>query len=134
MELSMSPLTIFLGKLIGIYCIIAALALMAQKQRTVEAVNELIRNPALLLFVEVSALIAGLAMIIAHNVWSGGAFPVVITVLGWLIAIRGGLLLALPRDTILKLFETVRYKERFHIFMGATLILGIYLTVAAFVA
>jgi hypothetical protein len=61
-------------------------------------------------------------------------FPVVITLLGWLIAIRGGLLLALPRDTIFKLFETVRYEERFHIFMGATLILGIYLTVAAFVA
>jgi hypothetical protein len=134
MELSMSPLTIFLGKLIGIYCIIAALALMAQKQRTVEAVNELIRSPALLLFVEVSALIAGLAMIIGHNVWSGGVFPVVITLLGWLIAIRGGVLLALPRDTILKLFETARYEERFHIFMGATLILGIYLTVAAFVA
>jgi hypothetical protein len=43
----MSPLTIFLGKLIGIYCIIAALALMAQKQRAVEAVNGLIRSPAL---------------------------------------------------------------------------------------
>jgi hypothetical protein len=31
MEPSMSPLTIFLGKLIGIYCIIAALALMAAR-------------------------------------------------------------------------------------------------------
>ncbi len=73
MELSMSPLTIFLGKLIGIYCIIVTLALMAQKQRTVEAVNGLIRSPALRLLVEVIALIAGLAMIIGHNVWSGGA-------------------------------------------------------------
>jgi hypothetical protein len=36
MEASMSPLTVFLGKLIGIYCIIAALAQMAQKQRTVD--------------------------------------------------------------------------------------------------
>jgi hypothetical protein len=58
----------------------------------------------------VIALIAGLAMIIGHNVWSGGVLPVVITLLGWLIAIRGGVLLVLPRDTILKLFETVHYE------------------------
>jgi hypothetical protein len=83
--------------------------------------------------VEVTALIVGLAMIIGHNVWSGGVFPVVITLLGWLIAIRGGVLLVLPHDTILKLFETVRYEERFHVYMGVTLILGVYLTVAAFV-
>jgi hypothetical protein len=133
MELRM-PLTIFLGKLIGIYCIIAALVLMAQKQRTVEAVNALIRSPALLLLVEVSGLIAGLAMIIGHNVWSGGVLPVVITLLGWLIAIRGGVLLALPQDTILRLFEKVRYEERFYILMSVTLMLGIYLTVAAFSA
>jgi ABC-type amino acid transport system permease subunit len=62
MELHMSPLTIFLGKLIGLYCIIVALGLMANKQRSVETVAALIRNAPLLLFVEVVALIAGLAM------------------------------------------------------------------------
>jgi hypothetical protein len=132
MELRMSPLTVFLGKLIGLYCIIAALALIAQKQRTVETVNALIRSPALLLFVEVIGLVAGLAMIIGHNIWSGGVLPVLVTLLAWIIAIRGAVLLALPRDTVLKLFEAVRYEERFYIFMSGTLILGICLTVAAF--
>jgi hypothetical protein len=89
MELHMSHLTIFLGKLIGLYCIIVALGLMANKQRSVETVAALIRNAPLLLFVEVVALIAGLAMVLGHNVWSGGALPVIVTLIGWLVAIRG---------------------------------------------
>jgi hypothetical protein len=130
----MLPLTVFLGKLIGLYCIIAALMLMAHKQRTVETVKALIRNPPLLLFVEVLALIAGLAMVLGHNVWSGGALPVVVTLVGWLMTIRGAALLALPQDTKLRIFEALRYEERFYIFMAVTLILGIYLTVASFSA
>jgi hypothetical protein len=128
----MSPLTVFLGKLIGMYCIIVALALMGQKRRTVETVNALIGNPPLLLFVEVIALLAGLAMVLGHNVWSGGALPVVVTLIGWLMTIRGGALLVLSQDTKLRIFEALRYEERFYIFMAVTLILGIYLTFASF--
>ena len=78
----MLPLTVFLGKLIVLYCLIAALVLMTHKQRTVETVKALIRNPPLLLIVEVIALIAGLAMVLGHNIWSGGALPVIVTLIG----------------------------------------------------
>lgn len=52
--------------------------------------------------------------------------------LGWLIAIRGAVLLALPQDTKLRIFEALRYEERFQVYMGTTLVLGIFMTVAAF--
>jgi hypothetical protein len=128
----MSPLTVFLGKLIGLYCIIAALALMAHKHSTVESIKALIRNPPLLLLVEVIALIAGLAMVLGHNLWSGGALAVIVTLIGWLVTIRGVALLVLPEDVKLKLFDALRYEERFFIYMGVVLVLGIYLTFAAF--
>ena len=67
----MLPLTIFLGKLIGLYCIIVALAMMAHKQSAVATVNALIRNPLLLLPAEVLGLAAGLGMVLGHNIWSG---------------------------------------------------------------
>ena len=130
----MSPLTVFLGKLIGLYCIIAALALMAHKRSTVESIKALIRNPPLLLLVEVIALIAGLAMVLGHNLWSGGTLAVIVTLIGWLVTIRGVALLVLPENVKLKLFEALRYEERFFIYMGVVLVLGIYLTFAAFSA
>ncbi len=67
----MSPLTIFLAKLIGLYCIVVAPAMLARKQGAVATVRMLIANPPLLLLVEVFSLAGGLAMIIGHNVWSG---------------------------------------------------------------
>ena len=130
----MSPLTVFLGKLIGLYCIIAALALMAHKQSTVERIKALTRNPPLLLLVEVIALIAGLAMVLGHNLWSGGTLAVIVTLIGWLVTIRGVALLVLPENVKLKLFDALRYEERFLVYMGVVLVLGIYLTVAAFSA
>jgi hypothetical protein len=130
----MSPLTIYLAKLFGLYCIIFALAMMAHKRDGVDAILALVRSPPLMLFVEVIGLMAGLALVLGHNVWSGGALPVVVTLLGWLILIRGAALLALPEDAKIRLFEALRYEERFHFYMGAALILGAYLTLAGFSA
>jgi hypothetical protein len=106
----------------------------ARKQTAVATVRGLIASPPLLLLVEVIGLAGGLAMILGHNIWSGGALPVVVTLVGWLMAIRGAVLLALSPSTTMKLFEALRYEELFYVYMGATLILGLYLTYAGFSA
>ena len=77
-------------------------------------------------------LAGGLAIVIGHNIWSGGALPVVITLVGWLMVIRGGGLLALSQDATIKLFEALRYEDLFYVYMGATLVLGLYLAYAGF--
>jgi hypothetical protein len=130
----MSPLTIFLAKLLGLYCIIVALAMMTRKQSAVATMKALIRNPPLLLLVEVLGLASGLAMILGHNIWSGGALPVVVTLIGWMMAIRGAGLLALSPNATMKVFEALRYEQLFYFYIGATLLLGLYLTYAGFSA
>jgi hypothetical protein len=82
-------LTIFLGKLIGVYCLIVGLTMMANRRTMVDAVNTLIRSPPLVLLAGVFAVAVGLAMVIDHNVWSGGALPVVVTLVGWASLIKG---------------------------------------------
>ncbi len=130
----MVPLTIFLAKFIGLYCIVLTTTMMMHKQRAVTTINALIRNPPLLMFIEMLGLAAGLAMVVGHNIWTGGALPIVVTLVGWLMVIRGAVLLALPQDALSKFFDAVRYEERFYIFMGAGLVLGLYLTFAGFTA
>ena len=130
----MSPLTIFLAKLLGLYCIILALAMMARKASTVATITALFGNPPLLLLVEVLGLAGGLAMIIGHNVWSGGALPIVVTLVGWLMAIRGGSLLALSPNATLREFSLWQYARFFYFYMAGTLVLGVYLTLAGFSA
>jgi len=128
----MSPLTIFLAKFLGLYCVIVALAMMTRKQSAVATMKALVTNPRLLLFVEVLGLAGGLAMVIGHNIWVGGGLPMVVTLVGWLMLIRGVGLLALSPDKVIKVVEALRYEERFYLYMGVTLVLGLYLTYAGF--
>jgi len=75
----MSPRTLFLSKLIGLYCILAALSMMTRRQATLETVTALLQNPSMMLILGVITLAAGLAMVLAHKIWSGGALVVVVT-------------------------------------------------------
>ena len=46
------------------------------------------RNPALIFVSGILLLVAGLAIVRAHNIWAGG-WPVLVTVLGWLAVLAG---------------------------------------------
>jgi hypothetical protein len=84
----MSPLTTFLSRLIGLFSILVSLSLVTHKQATLETLTALVHNPPLLLTFGMVWLITGLAMVLGHNVWSGGALPVIVTLVGWLILLR----------------------------------------------
>ena len=79
-------------------------------------------------------LVAGLAIVLAHNVWSGGVLPIVVTVFGWILLIKGLVLLLLPPDTSFAYFEALRYSELFYLYASLNLVIGIYLTVFSFLS
>ena len=54
-----------------------------------------------LLFAGVFALIVGLAIVLGHNVWSGGAAPAIVTLVGWASLVKGLLILFLPGPGVL---------------------------------
>lgn len=78
----MSSRAIYLGRLIGLYCILVLPPLAIHKQATVDSVTALLRNPSIILILGIFTVTAGPAMILTHNRWSGGALPVVVTVVG----------------------------------------------------
>jgi len=84
----MPPLTIYLAKLVGLYCIIVAFAMSANKQRALKTVNEWVRSPPLMMLTSVITIALGLALVIGHNVWRGGALPITVTIVGWLTLIK----------------------------------------------
>ena len=45
----MSSRTIFLSRLIGLYCIVIALSMMTRRQATVETVTVLLQSPSMML-------------------------------------------------------------------------------------
>jgi hypothetical protein len=70
--------------------------------------------------------------VLGHNVWSGGALPVVVTLVGWATLVKGLLLLFLPPGAAPgALLGSLRYEQLFYMYTGISLLLGIYLTYAA---
>lgn len=128
----MSPRTVFLSKLIGLYALIFGVSMLANKQVTVNAVGAILRDPGLVLISGIFALSVGLAMILAHNVWSGGALPIVVTLIGWLSAIKGLVLLFLSSDALSANAQAIHYEQWYYIYAVITLVLGAYLTYGGF--
>ena len=92
----MSPLTVFLGKFLGLSYLITCVVCMARPKATLDAANSIAKDSGLLLISGIFTMAAGVAVAIGHNVWSGGALPVVVTVLGWMMLAKGIALMAMP--------------------------------------
>lgn len=128
----MSPRTIYLGRLLGLYCLIISIAMMSHKQATIDTVTAMVHEGSVLELTAILAMVAGLAIILAHNVWSGGALPVLVTLIGWMALIKGLVFMFLPPATSVAYFEALRYVQFFYFYMGITLVIGLYLTYASF--
>ena len=85
----------------------------------------------LVLISGVFTLFGGLALVLLHNYWSGGALTVIVTLLGWLTLIKAVVLLALPSTKLVAMYGGV--SPTYILISGSlTLLLGIYLAVAGF--
>ena len=124
--------TVYLGRLIGLFLLIAAVSMMLDRDSIVEMATALVQDRALLLIVALIALGVGLALVVGHNVWSSGLFPLVITIFGWSQLLRGLVLLLLPPEAQIAFFQVMRLEDFFYVYAGIPLVLGAYLTYAGF--
>jgi hypothetical protein len=131
----MSPRTVFLSKLIGLYCILMALSMALHKTATSEVIAALVQNAPLMFVVGVFTLFAGLAMVLGHNLWRGGGLTIVVTLIGWLTLLKAVLILCVPPDVESRFFLGPLHSDAVFYFRTAlTLVLGLYLTYGAFTA
>ena len=125
----MSTLTIYLARLIGLSAVLLAAALLVRGNVLIMAT---VADGPVMLVYAIFSLVAGLAIILGHNVWSGGTLPVIVTLVGWLIFVKGlVLLLVTPAGLLL---ERMQYGEHYSFYIVPALIIGLYLTYAGFAA
>jgi len=129
----MSSRTSFLGKLFGFYLIAVSAAMFAHPQATVDIMKAMIQNPPLLFITGIIGVTAGLAIVLGHNVWSGGALPVIVTLFGWISLTKGMLLLLLSPTTEFQVFIVgIYYEQHPNAYAAFALLLGVYMTYAGF--
>lgn len=88
--------SIFIARLIGPIFLLLALAIALDRTRLTVAGREFLGSPALILTSALLSLLAGLAIVNSHNIWSAD-WRVLVTLFGWLALIAGAVRLVLPR-------------------------------------
>jgi vacuolar-type H+-ATPase subunit I/STV1 len=135
MEEIMSSRTIFLSRLIGLYCILLVPFMFIYRQASLDSIAGLLHNPSEMLVLGVITLAVGLAMVLSHNIWSGGALAVVVTVIGWLSLLKGLFLVyLLPCVGVEYYLRVLQNPQLFYPCMVLWLAIGIYLTYGGFTA
>ena len=127
----MNSSTNYLARLIGIFILVVEVAMLVRQNEMIEA---MVGDHSAVVVMAMISLAAGIAMVLAHNIWSGGALPVVVTLVGWLMFGKGVLLLLLAPATLDRLFEQMRYGEHTYLYLAPSFLFGVYLTWAGFAA
>ena len=127
----MSRLTIFLARSIGLFTVLLVAGFAVRGGAVIETTAA--GGPVMLSYAIIS-LAMGVAMVVGHNVWSGGTLPVIVTLMGWLILAKGLLLLILSQDALTGMMHQMRYGEHYALYLAPAFVIGFYLTWAGFSA
>ncbi len=129
----MSTETRFLSRLLGLFCLIVGFTMLLQRQSTVQTVTALLADRPLTYVLGVIVLFAGLAIVLVHNRWSGGAAAVIVTLIGWLTLLKGILLFTASAMRSAEFYLVqLRYAQLYYVYTAVTLVLGAYLAWSGF--
>jgi hypothetical protein len=124
--------TVFLGTLLGLYLVAISIGMLVSKRRTLATLDEMARSGPWMLFSGLVATAAGLAIVLGHNVWTGGALAIVVTLFGWAALLKGISLLLVPPEQMAVAYKGLGFERFFYAWMGAVLVLGLLITLDAF--
>ena len=130
----MPALTIYLSRLIGVVALIIAVAMLTDKASVVASVEHLGQDRAALLLLGFVRVVFGAAIVLVHNVWTRGFWPLVVTLTGWAMLVRGVMNLFLPPDVMGTLLDSAHVVDFYYLYAAIPLALGAYLGLRGFTA
>jgi uncharacterized membrane protein len=124
-------LSIFLSQVIGVYLILIGLISITRRKMMMAAVADIAKNRSLIYVIAVLELLAGIALVISHNIWAWEA-AVIITIVGWLMLIEAVCYLILPNRVVQGIFKRFN-KNGWYLTCGLlAVVLGLYLAGVGF--
>lgn len=120
----MSPITLYLAKLIGAVFIVMAAMLYARRATILPLSKRMIADPGLVMISGAFRTVAGLALVIGHDEWSSG-LAVAVTLFGWLLLFSGLLLLFASEERVLRLVDAMKLDRHLAAYAGLMGVVGL---------
>jgi len=123
--------SIFMAKVIGLFGAISTLAIIIRYKFHLAMEENAAKNPTTIYLSGFVFLMLGILVTVSHQVWTWD-WRVVITILGWLILLKGVMRTLFP-DTVKKVIEKKKDDKRFLLAEVVTFFISIYLIYRGFI-
>lgn len=123
-------LSIFLAQVIGCYLFLISLTMLIHQHRFKKTTSDFLNSATLITLTGAASLAIGLLIIVDHNIWVPN-WPVLITIIGWILLLKGLMSLFVP-DAYVKMSRDMQGKVVYTLMCWVRLFVGIYLIWAGF--
>jgi len=120
-----------IAAILGPFYLIVAVGLFLDPDRYRRVIQGFFEQPALVYIGGVMALFMGLLILAFHRTW-GGDWTALITVIGWLAAVKGAVLIVNPEYWARLTESMMRTGSRIRVAAVAALLLGLFLTIKGY--
>lgn len=125
-------ISMFYAQVIGLWLFLVALAMLVHHDRFKKTVGETLTHAGLMTFTGLIALGLGLLIVISHNIWVA-AWPVVVTLFGWVLIFQGVMRLFWP-ESFSKMMRDMMAGSGYKVMTWVWILVGIYLIWAGFMS
>jgi hypothetical protein len=127
------PVSIFLARLLGPLLLLPGIGLLVNPRAFRAMATEVVGSVTLVYLFGLLDFAAGLAIVLVHNVWTVN-WRVLITLIGWLLLIRGAARILITDTLIGYAVALIRNKRLYPVSGGVLVILGLVLCYFGYVA
>lgn len=117
----------FYARMIGFYLVIMSIGMFFKPQQLQNLLLQ--ANGSVMTVLGIVALTLGLAIVSSHQVWKG--WPIIITLLGYWVVIKGILIIFYP-DSMVKIVNILTQGNNLTIGLSVDLVLGIILLILGY--
>ena len=121
-------LTAYVARLLGVYLALSGVLMIVREQAMMLLVPKFVDSPPFLYFLGSLRVLIGLAIVLAHAMWT------VIYLVGWLTLLRGIAMLLLPVETERRILEVFSRGNVWYTTAIVAIVLGGWLAYAGFTA
>ena len=125
--------SIFLARLLGPLLLLPGIGLFVNRAAFQTIAAEVVRSVTLIYLFGLMDFAAGLAIVLNHNVWIA-SWPVLITLIGWLLLVRGIVRVLIPQTLMGYAEKMFRGTLVYSISGAALIVLGLVLCYFGYLA
>ena len=125
----MEGISIFLAQVTGPYLVVTSLAILVNRSRYEKLAKKMDISPLQQHTYAAFTLVLGLLIIVTHNVWQ--SWPIVITIIGWLILLKAIFNLIMPEQA-LKFAKDMDLSKAMNLYAFCGIVVGGFLLYVGF--